>query len=118
MMPWREISREMRQLRVAVVVMFAVSVAATLATGYIEHVAMEQPAESSPAYGYPLHVNDTVRYLSARQSEIYRMAAPVMKWGIPILITLAGLHVLLDNRAKEAARRKRIQELLSGSAEK
>ena len=79
MMPWREISREMRQLRVAVVVMFAVSVAATLATGYIEHVAMEQPAESSPAYRYPLHVNDTVRYLRARQREIYRMGAPVIE---------------------------------------
>ena len=118
MIPWREISREMRLLRVAVVVMFAVSMAATLATGYIEHVAMEQPAEASPAYGYPLHVKDTVRYLTARQSEIYGLAAPVMKWGISILITLAGVHVLLDNRAKEAAKRRRIQELLGGSPEK
>jgi len=118
MMPWRDISREMRLLRVAVVAMFVVSVAATLTSGYIEHVAMEQPAAPSPEYGYPIHLKDTVRYLSARQSDVYRMTAPVMRWGISVLVLLAGLHVLLDNRAKEAAKRERMQKLLTGSPEK
>lgn len=118
MMSWREISREMRLLRIAVVVMFVASLGATLTSGYIEHVAMEQPATPSSEYGYPIQLKDTVRYLTARQSDVYRMTAPVMRWGISILVLLAGLHVLLDNRAKEAARRRRLHEMLEGTPEK
>lgn len=118
MTPWREISNEMRLLRVAVVVAFLAAGAATFADGYIEDAAMSQPATPTQTYGYPMRVKGQIRYVTSRQDEIHRFAAPVMTWGISAVILLGGLHVLLENRLKEAARRKRIQDLLGKTPEK
>jgi hypothetical protein len=118
MTPWREISSEMRLLRIGVVVAFLGTAAATLADGYVENAAMSQPTTATLTYGYPIHVRGEVRYVTSRQDEIHRLAAPVMTWGISAVILLGGLHVLLENRMKEAARRKQMQDLLGRPPEK
>lgn len=118
MTPWREISNEMRLLRVAVVVAFLGTAAATLADAYVEDAAKSQPTTPAGIYGYPIQIKGQVRYVTSQQDEIHRVAAPAMSWGISAVILLGGLHVLLENRLKEAARRKKVQDLLGRTPEK
>jgi hypothetical protein len=117
-LPWREISTEMRLLRIAAVVVFVGTAAATLSDAYVENAAMGQPTTASATYGYPARIKDQVRYLTPTQDEIHRLAGPMMTWGISAVIFLGGLHVLLENRQKEADRRKRMRDLLEKTPEK
>jgi hypothetical protein len=117
-LPWREISTEMRLLRVAAVVAFIGTAAAALANAYIEDAALSQPTTATATYGYPIRVKDQIRYLTPMQDEIHRLATPVMTWGVSAVILLGGLHVLLDSRQREAARCKRIRDLLEDPPKK
>jgi hypothetical protein len=117
-LPWREISTEMRLLRIAAMVAFVGTATATLADAYVENAAMGQPTTASATYGYPARIKGQVRYLTPTQDDIRRLAGPVMTWGISAVIFLGGLHVLLENRQKETDRRKRMRELLEKASEK
>jgi hypothetical protein len=94
-LPWREMSRTMRILKMLSLVGWAAAMASLLTLGGIETVALKQPKEPDGIYQHPYDINGRIRYLTGTQDRMIGVAHPALiVFGVWFVLSGAGYEIL------------------------
>ena len=116
-LPWRELPAWLRVLRVAAAACCVVFLGLMITVGTIETAALHQPAVSDHLYLYPHSVKGTIRYFSADQERVYRLAKPLLLPSLGIMLLLLGVSRTGEHRLSKRRLQAALQQVASRTEE-